>query len=255
MPPRPRALVIFATIAVATAIAAIWLAPAALVDTRLAGLTGGILRLTTVEGTIWRGRGDIVAGTARLPIAWRVEPWPLLRGELRVRVVPAVDTTDRAPRADIAVGDGHFVLRDVDVTIPAPALAGAAQPPIARMFTGDVTLATDRLDWAPPSSRGTARLRWRTARLVLTEGGPPLEFGDVAAEINAEGDRLSGPITNTGGDLTVSGTIELRANDAVRLSLVLVPRRPVDAMTAQALSTLGTLDNGRWRVEWRVPLR
>jgi general secretion pathway protein N len=255
MPTQPRALVVFATIAVAAAIAAVWLAPAALVDARLAGLTAGILRLTNADGTLWRGRGDVVAGAARLPIAWRVEPWPLLRGELRVHVEPVSTGSDRTPRADIAVADGHVVLRDVDVTIPAPALAGAAGSPIARMLTGDVNLATDRLDWAPPSNRGSARLQWRTARLVLTDGGRPLEFGDVAAEIHAEGDRLSGPIANTGGDLTVSGTIELRSNDAARLSLVLAPRGPVDAAMAQALSALGAADNGRWRVEWRLPLR
>ena len=255
MTSRPGALVIFLAVAVATAVAAAALAPAALMDARLAELTGGAVRLSAAEGTLWHAQGELVAGPTRLPIAWRMEPWPLLRGEMRLHVAPAAEASGRGPRADVAVSQGRVTLRDVDVTIPASALAGAAQPAAARSVGGDVAIATADLEWAPPANRGAARLQWRAARLALAEGARPLELGDIAAELAANGDRLSGPVSNEGGELAVRGTLAVRANDAASLSLVLSPRRPVDPATARALAALGTADNGGWRLEWRVSLR
>jgi hypothetical protein len=255
MAPRPRALVIFLAVAVATAMAAVCLAPAALMDAHVAGLTGGALRLAAAEGTVWRARGDLVAGTSRLPIAWRMEPWALVQGELRLHVTPAFDGPDRAPHADIAISGPRVALRDVDVTIPASALAGAAQPAAARRVGGDVAITAAAFEWAPPANRGAARLQWRAARIALADGAMPLEFGDVVVALAADGDRLSGPVSNEGGDLAIRGTIAVRADDLAQLSLVLLPRRPVDSATAQALASLATAESGGWRIEWRVPLR
>ena len=85
-----RAVVLFAMLALAVAIAAAWLAPATLLDTRIAGATGGMVRLADTAGTLWNGRGSLVAKTTRIPIAWRVDCWPLLRGMLRVRLASGI---------------------------------------------------------------------------------------------------------------------------------------------------------------------
>ena len=75
---RPGRVLAFAVVAVVVAIEAAWLAPASLVDSHLARMNDGVVRSADAEGTIWRARGVIVAATARIPIAWRIEPWPLL---------------------------------------------------------------------------------------------------------------------------------------------------------------------------------
>jgi len=255
MAPLRRALLLFVAISVAVAIGALWLAPAALVDSRMAQMTGGVLRIAAAEGTIWRARGVLVAGDLRMPIAWRIEPWPLLRGELRLRVAPEAGATTGAPRADVAVSGERVVLRDVDVTVPASLLAAATGPAAVWVAAGAVGVTTTALEWTPDSLRGDARLHWRGARLVLADGIAPLDLGDVRAVLTANGGRLSGPVSNDGGDVAVRGEITLFLNESVQISLLLTPRRPVDATLARMLSAVSAAGADGWRVDWRVPLR
>ena len=67
------------------AIAVAATAPATLVDARVSALSGGRLRIADAAGTLWNGSGDLVVlprGTRRA-MAWHVDAWPLLVGELR----------------------------------------------------------------------------------------------------------------------------------------------------------------------------
>ena len=73
--------------------------------------------------------------------------------------------------------------------------------------------------------------------------------------LNAEGDRVSGPVGNVGGDLAIRGEFALRAQDGIQLSVVLTPRRADNRELAQALSVLGSPDGDGWRVAWALPLR
>ena len=250
-----RWLLLIAAVAVAVAIEAVWLAPAALVDGRVAQLTGGALRLAAAEGTAWRGRGVLVAGGTRLPVAWRLDAGPLLRGELRVRLRSPDGAADASPRADIALSAERVQLRDVDVTVPATLVAAAAGPAAGWAVAGSVGIATADVEWTPAAIRGDARLHWRGARLMLPDGVAPLDLGDVRAVLTASGDRLAGPVSNEGGDVAVRGELALRANDAVQLSLALAPRHPLDATLERVLSAIGSPGNDGWRVEWRIPLR
>jgi len=255
MAPLRRAWLLPAAVAASAAIAAFWTAPASLVDARLARMTGGTLRLANAEGTVWRARGDLAAGTASIPVAWRIDPWPLLQGELRVHVTPPAGSDAGSPRADIAVDDARVALRDVDVTLPASAFAAAMGSTVVWVAGGDVDVHAVAVDWSPPSSRGEARIRWRAANLVVPGGAAPVQLGEVSVVLTAEGDRLSGPIANEGGDLALHGEFTLRTNDSVHVSLVLAPRRTDDVILARALSAIGTADAGGWRVDWRLPLR
>ena len=120
---------------------------------------------------------------------------------------------------------------------------------------GDVEINAARLEWAPPANRGDARLRWRGALLTAPGSAQPIALGDITTALGADGDRLSGSVSNAGGELGIRGSVTLSASSGIELSLVLTPRRAEDRELARALSMLGAPDADGWRVEWRLPLR
>lgn len=250
-----RPLLLLAALAVTVSIFAIRLAPASIADARLARITLGALRLSDTEGTVWNGRGFLEAGTSRMPVAWRIDPWPLLRGELRLRLVPEPGDASGTSRADIALRGERLVLRDVDATFPAGLLMAAAGPTAGWAIGGDLDVSAADLQWSPPANRGDLRVRWRAARLTPPGNAPAIELGDVSVLLNAEGDRASGPVANVGGDLAIRGEFALRAQEGIQLSVVLTPRRADSRELAQTLSVLGTPDGDGWRVALALPLR
>jgi general secretion pathway protein N len=250
-----RPLLPFAALAAAVAIMAVALAPASIADGRLAQLTHGGLRLSDTEGTVWNARGVLVAGATQIPVAWRIDAWPLLRGELRVHLASEAAPNDGAPRADIVLRGGTLELRDVNLTLPAALLNAAAGPAAGWAIGGEINLSAATLEWAPPANRGSARVVWRSARLLPPGRAAPLELGDVSLALGAEGDRVFGPVSNAGGDLAIRGDVTARAATGIELGLVLSPRRADDRDLAQALSMLGPRDGDGWRVDWRLPLR
>ncbi len=250
-----RPLVIAAAVAGAAAIVAAWLAPAALVDSRVAQITSSRVRLADTEGTVWRARGNLVAGEARMPIAWQLEAWPLLRGELRLHLVPVASGVGDSPRAAIAIAGDRISLRDVDVSFPAALAAAAAGSGIASAVGGEFRASAAALNWAPPSSDGEAHLQWRQARVGLFQSMASLDLGDVSLPLAAVGDRLFGPVSNVGGDLSVRGDIEFRATRGLDASLLLTPRRADNVDLIQTLSVLGVAEGDGWRVLWKQPVR
>jgi len=251
----PRSLLIFAALAATVALFAVKLAPASLADARLAAMTKGSVHLTDAEGTLWDARGIITAGATRIPVAWRIDPWPLLRRELHLHLVRGEGISALSPKGDIAIGRDSVELRDVEATLPAGFFSAAAGSAAASRAGGDVEINASRLEWAPPANRGEVRLRWRGASVMVPGHAQPIELGEITTALSAHGDRLSGPVSNAGGDLGVRGTATLSAGNGVQLSLVLTPRRADDRDLARALSMLGVPDADGWRVEWRWPLR
>lgn len=247
---RRTLLILASLVAFAAAVAAF--APAALVGAPLGRISGGMLRLAESEGTIWRGRGTLVASReARLPLAWSIDPWPLLRGELRLSLFP-YDATGTAPHGEIALHDGTVALRGLDMALPADMLRVAA-PGTGLVAAGWVVITSSALDWAPTGSRGEALIVWRDAR-IAAGSGDAIGLGSVTAVLSAAGDRLAGPVANEGGDLGVRGNVSLRSKSA-EFSLLLVPRRADDAELARSLAAIGTPDGAGWRVEWRAGTR
>ena len=56
----------------------------------------------------------------------------------------------------------------------------------------------------------TPRIRWRAAQLTATPGSAEtLDLGDVTVALSADGERMSGPVSNAGGDLAVRGDLVL----------------------------------------------
>jgi hypothetical protein len=240
-------------LALGVAIAAAWLAPAALLDTRIAGATGGMVRLAETAGTVWNGRGSLVARATRIPIAWRVECWPLLRGVLRVRLASGAGAA--TPRATIETGADTLAFHDVDVTLPAQVFGATLGPFGVESMAGEISLKATAIEWTPDAGRGEAHVFWHAARVAFAGSAAPLDLGDVRTLVTANGNALSGPVTNEGGDLALRGEWALRAHDSVQLALHVMPRRPGLSNLERTLSAIGTADGNEWRIAWRGPLR
>lgn len=248
-----RAVVLVVLVALAATIEGAWLAPATLVDARIASATRQAVRLADAEGTVWRGRGTLTVATTRLPVAWEVNGWPLLRGvvQAQIRSGSGLGT----PRATIAANRNGIALSDVDVALPAAALAGLLGNVGPGTVAGDVTGSTDDLDLTPRSRRGEARLLWRGAKVAGVVGGTSLDLGDVRSSLKAQGDTIAGQLINEGGDLALRGEWKLNENEDLTLALMMTPRRADQVELTRALAAFATAENEGWRVNWRIPLR
>jgi hypothetical protein len=243
-----RALLILISL-VAFAAIVVTLAPASLAGAALERISEGTVALAEAEGTLWRGRGTVIAArVARVSVAWSIEPWPLLRGELRLHVSPPV-ASGNSPRAQIVAHRDSVSMRDVDVMLPARLVEGLAPRSGIRM-TGDVRVTTPSLDWTPAAFLGGARIDWQDAQFAISVD-PAIRLGTVNATLAALGDRLTGPITNDGGTFDVRGTGSIATNVAPSLSLVMTPRAGGDAAQSRTLTIAGDAD-GRWNVEFRM---
>src|SRR4029077_3236263 len=96
--------------------------PATLVNPLLENASRGNLSLAEAEGTVWNGRGTLdVRTAARIPLAWRLDPLPLVKGEAHVTLVPPTPPGS-APRADVVARSGAIAVHAVDATLPAELL-------------------------------------------------------------------------------------------------------------------------------------
>ncbi len=246
-----RALSILAVVAVlAVAVAAF--APATLAGAWIARASGDTIALAGAEGTIWQGRGTLVAGSeARLPLAWSLDPWPLMRAEVRLALAP-FDATASLPRGEITLRKQAIAVRGLDVAVPAEMLRHAASGAAIRA-AGEARVASTSLDWTRDSIRGTVRIDWRDARLAAGPGAD-LDLGTLSANLAGDGAELRGPIANEGGDVNVRGVATWRPG-AGEVSLLLTPRRPDDPAIVRILAAIGTPEGAGFRIALRAGSR
>jgi hypothetical protein len=249
-----RVVVIVVVAAALLAIAIAALAPASLVAPSLERATGGRVVAGAVEGSLWRGRAVLAAGAARLPVAWKLDAAPLLTGEARVQLMP-VDDSSGALRADITAAEHKLAFTNVAVAIPAAILQQAltrhAPGRAGWLAGGEIAATTARLEWTPTAYAGELRVVWRDARITVV----PLlqaDFGEATIALTADGDRLAGPLTNSGGNLDLRGDIAIDVDGGTSGSLLLTPRRSDDAELTRVLAAIGTSDGNGWRVRWRT---
>ena len=242
-----RALVTLAALIVVVA-AIVALAPAAIVSAAVERLPGGAVSLAETQGTVWQGRGTLdVRRTLRIPLAWRLEPLPLARGEARVTIVPPAGAA--TPRAEISARRDAVTLRGLELSLPAETITALA-PRAGVRLEGELNVASPSLEWTRTSFAGGAAVRWRDARFAIANERA-MALGNVSADLAATGDRLAGPVTNEGGDFDVRGTVSLGARGDPDVALTLTPR---SGNAAQARSLhLSTLPDGSgWNVEYRA---
>ena len=231
-----RPLIAVGVAAALLLIALVIQAPATLVDGRLDAASAGHLRLTGVTGTVWNGGGELrlLPGTSATHLAWHVDPWPLLWGELR----GTLGSEDKAsPRASFAAAGSDFSLRNVAVQLPADALLRAGGgPAILAPAGGDIALRADALTRRGDGFEGRASVRWDSASLPGPRTDERIALGDVRFDAVGQGKDLTGTLGNVGGDVEIIGTAALSANGTARVDAVLRPRASVDAERARSIA-------------------
>jgi hypothetical protein len=233
-----RALAFAAVAILALIAAAIAFAPASLVDSRVNAMTDGQVRLAATEGTVWRGRGTVVMGDSvpRIPLAWRLDPWSLVRGEALITLDAPADGVG-PPRGRVTLSAGRAHVERLEFTVPAAALS-ARFPLPGLQAGGTVEVTAEDLAIAGTVERGTLRLAWRDARLAAA-GQPATDLGTVTADLAARQGALSGPLTARGGTIRIDGATSLTPG-GVRVAARLVPEPTASAADRAALAKLGT---------------
>jgi len=253
MEPGRRPILLFALAAAALGVAIAWLAPASLLDSRIARATAGIVRLASTQGTLWNGRGIVTTANTQVPVAWNVDPWSLARGLVHMQV--RSDTGMDTPRATIDLRADGIVLQNTDVTVPAAAIASAWGNMAASSVEGEVSASASNLRLTPGANSGEVRLVWHNARIGPVVNMPPIELGEVRAGLVANGATMSGPVDGQGRSLALRGDWTLKEKDAFTLALRVIPTPAADPGLVRWLTSVGQPDGDAWRIEWRLPLR
>jgi general secretion pathway protein N len=230
-------------------------APASVADWRLGAMTGDRLHIANASGTLWDGSGDLLASgsSVRRHIAWRLERWPLLRGELRGTLATDADD-DRV--GSFVVDHAKVELEGFELAMPMEALLRAAgAPPLIASAGGDFGVHVDRFVRDADALDVALAVQWRNASLPGLGPFARVMLGDIHTELSGRGREVSGPLANTGGEVEIDGTVTAVADGAPRVEATIRPRAGIDreraSTLALALSALGPADaEGRVRVAW-----
>jgi hypothetical protein len=228
-------------------------APASLLDSRIAAATDGQVRLAGATGTIWNGAGDLVLlprGTRRA-LAWHIEAWPLVTGEVRGAVAMGGSA---AQRAAFAYGHGRAAVRGLDAELPMDTLMQSAGVPAALGSAGGIVAAhVERFVQMPNAIDADLALQWQDASLPAP--GLRIALGDVRVELRGNGPEISGPVSNRDGDVEIVGRMTLGASLAPKLDATIRPRAGLDRDRAESIATALSLvaaadGQGGYRIVW-----
>jgi hypothetical protein len=216
------------------------LAPASLVDARVASSSRGMLRVSDAQGTLWRGRGVLTPpdGRWRVPVEWTLQLFPMLSGATSIAFA-APGGAAQGVRGRVEFHASRTLADSLVVRVPATVVASMTDL-AAVQAGGDIELNSDALELAPTGSSGSVVAQWRNARLVGA-GLPVVDFGTLTANLTVRGDALAGPISNRGGVVQVSGDVSIGA-DRIAADLRLSPDASAPAELHRALATIGPVD-------------
>ncbi|MGI8896554.1 MAG: type II secretion system protein N [Casimicrobiaceae bacterium] len=229
------------------------LAPAALLDWRLAAVTQGRLRLADSEGTVWNGRGVLTdaPGTWSVSVAWRVQPVALLGGVLDVTLYPVRGASE--PRGEVRLSQSEITLKNVALSLPAAALQNASGDPAIVTLFGEITVEAEALRWDGRRGDGVLHARWPSARIAVADVTALL--GTLTMTLVPRDARLAGTIANTGGDVGIAGNVAFAA-ESIELDATITPLAATPPLLARMLALLGPADSsGAVRLRWRHPQR
>jgi hypothetical protein len=232
-------------------------APASLLDRRVADLTDGRIRIAAAIGTVWNGSGELalLPDGARIPIAWRLEPMPLLRGGL----AGSLTAGDASRPVTFAVDREDFVVHDFAIALPS--VLRTAGVPDALTNAGG-TLVLNVADFARRGDRleGRADLTWTDAALPAPLTGARIALGDVRLAAAGSGSEIPATLSNRGGEVDVAGTLLFSTRGTPQVDARIKPRvgLPADRNKeiAAALSSIGRADGaGSYRIVWPLTVR
>lgn len=194
-------------------------APASLLDLGLAAASGNTLRLAGSRGSLWHGRGMLVARSADglkaspwLALAWRFRPSGLLRGELRW-----LGGEDSGLRGELAFGPAGWRLQGLTVQAPAAIVLPMFPGALAHAgWSGD--LAIQAADWRcgwQGDCAGDLSLFWSGASTALLPGQ---RLGDYTIRCSGDGRQIRFAVRTLAGEIRVSGTGSLAGRQSADFS-------------------------------------
>jgi general secretion pathway protein N len=239
-----RPALAFAAGVILFVLALLMTAPAALLDRRVDALSAGRVRLANATGTLWQGSGEIVllpSGT-RLPLFWRAELWPLVRGEVRATFGFDAD----APRSTALVfGSDRLEVRDLELSLPVESIVRAAGPALSLAARGNLALRVERFVHRPDELDAQLSLQWNNATVPAFPPDERIALGDVRVDVAGRGAVVTGPVRNTGGEVEITGQAGVAAAGTLQLTATLRPRvsdRERAERIATALAAIGAPD-------------
>jgi general secretion pathway protein N len=191
--------------------------PAAWFGYALERASGGAIGLGDPGGTVWKGRGALVArsggGFRRIAdIEWRCNPLTIFAGRLGVALSGAAPGASL--RASVSFGWSSVRLQNVEASLPASLVESAV--PASALFKpeGQVRAVADSLELGPAAVRGAATLEWAGAGVSGVS-----RLGDYRLQINGSGERAALQLATLRGDLRLNGQGEWRASQPHEVQL------------------------------------
>jgi len=212
-------------------------APATLLAAPIASATQHRVSLADASGTVWHGRGNVVVAATGFvtPVEWHVSPLGLAWGELRGSVV----TPESAAPAAFALARDRVSIASLALRIPARSVAAASGVPGALAeAAGTLEVRIVELTRTPTRVSARASIDWTGATIATALRTFTLSLGEVRAELAGDGASVPGTLSNTGGELAISGTLTLPASGTPTIDATVSPRPDVASDRAQALAAL-----------------
>ncbi len=227
------------------------MAPATLLDARLAQESHGRVRLADARGTLWSGEGrlEVRDGAGRSAyasaLAWRLSPVSVLRA----RLVYDVALGRPGARFRLAASPSRVELAGTDIRLPAQVL-GLAAPKLAVLeLSGEMRLQVGNLVAGSGYLQGDATLQWLDAGSGLTPVSPLGQY-----ELRVDGSGASGRLRlrTLQGPLSLEGTGGWRAGVAPALTATAqVPPQYRDKLSP--LLRLIAVERGPGQFDLRFP--
>ncbi len=205
------------------------------------------VRLAGVQGTVWNGSAaSVIAPEPALPVSnvtWKVQPATLLSGSAGATIHFEVlggkgeGLLKRNLAGSVFVTDGNF-------RVPASRLEQFLPLPVAE-FGGIVQAYVDEMELENNLLKRTVgRLTWSNAEVKNT-----VNLGEVLFDIVPQAEDHIGTLSNTNGQLDLSGEVLLDQAGNYRADIQIKPTAETPAQVNGLLGVLGSpASDGSYRI-------
>lgn len=194
------------------AAAILW--PATTLAPWLERASNGHWRLSAAEGSLWNGRGTLLARSGDAApwrvaqsIEWHARWRELLGGRIGVDIA-----FEQGGHALIAAAPGGVSLESFDLSLPAPAVFVLLPGALGRYGWGGSLRASGnsfRCAWNSRACSGEIELLWKDGAVAEVPGS---KLGDYRFRLVGEGQALRVDLTTLSGRLQINGSGEIAGN-------------------------------------------
>lgn len=183
-----------------------------------------VLKLSGISGSVWSGSVDKVTikNYSLDSLAWSLNPLLLFAGNIGLDLQSRFAGQSLNTELDYSLFSKKVLLKQLNSNINASELQKQLKLPFGELV-GTIQLDIDRLEIKPgqlPDVSG--QLSWKQAQIKLYS---TISMGHISLIIaSADNGELSGQLSNSGGEVSISGDIKVNANKSYNLNIKLKPR-------------------------------